>query len=123
MDRIERINETMKREIGLIVHTEVKDPRLQFVTITQVDVSRDLQHARVSFSVLGNSLQVEKVLDGLNSAKGFIRKLIGQRIRMRFTPDIEFIHDRSLEYSARIEQALEEIRHEPKKDSARNSKT
>ena len=113
----------MKREISTIVHLELKDPRLQFVTITQVDVSRDLQHARVSFSVLGNTLAVEKALNGLNSAKGLIRKLIGERIRMRFTPEIEFLHDRSLEYSARIEQALEEIRHEPKKDSSGNSET
>ena len=121
MDRIDRINETMKREISTIVHMELKDPRLQFVTITRVDVTRDLQHARVSFSVLGNTLAVEKALTGLNSAKGLIRKFIGERIRMRFTPEIEFLHDRSLEYSARIEQALEEIRHEPKKDSSGDS--
>ncbi len=117
MSRIDRINQTMKREISLIVHSEVKDPRLEFVSITQVEVSRDLQHARVFFSVLGDQSQAGKAEDGLNSAKGFIRKLVGQRIRMRFTPEIEFIYDRSIEYSARIEQTLEEIRHESEGDS------
>lgn len=113
MSRMDRINETMKREIGLIVTAEVKDPRLEFVTITQVEVTRDLQHARIFFSVLGDQQKIVRAQEGLNSAKGFIRRLIGQRIRMRFTPDIEFVYDRSLEYSARIEKTLEEIRHEP----------
>ncbi len=118
MDRMDRVNQAIKETIGIIVHSEVKDPRLEFVTITQVQVSRDLQHARVSFSVLGNSLQATKALEGLNSAKGFIRKLVGQRVKMRFTPDIDFVHDKSLEYSARIEQALEEIRNDAKKNPA-----
>ena len=117
MGRMDKINEAMRREIGEIILKEIKDPRLEFVSITQVNVSRDLQHARVFFSSLGDQGRALKALEGLNSAKGFIRKLVGQRVRMRFTPDIEFVHDRSLEYSARIEQTLEEIRHESEGDS------
>ena len=120
MSRMDRINQTIKREVSLIVHSEVKDPRLQFVTIHHVDVSRDLQHARVYFSVLGNSTEAVKAEEGLNSARGFIRKLVGQRVRMRYTPEIEFIFDKTIEYSARIEETLEDIRNEPNRSSESN---
>lgn len=112
MNRMDKINQRIKREVGDIVLKELKDPRLEFVTITQVEVTRDLQRARVYFSVLGKQEQVQKVQTGLTSARGFVRKLIGQRVRLRYTPDIEFIYDHSIEYSARIETALQEIHHE-----------
>ncbi len=112
MNRMDKINQRIKREVGDIVLKELKDPRLEFVTISQVEVTRDLHYAKVYFSVLGNQEQVEKVQTGLSSARGFVRKLIGQRVRLRYTPDIEFIYDHSIEYSARIEAALQEIRNE-----------
>ena len=112
MNRMDKINQRIKREIGDIVLKELKDPRLEFVTVTQVEVTRDLQHAKVYFSVLGKPEQVEKARTGLLSARGFVRKLIGQRVRMRHTPDIEFILDQSLEYGARIESKLQEIHRE-----------
>ena len=121
MARIDRINQTMKREISSILQAEVKDPRLQFVTINQVEVSRDLQHARVYFSILGDPSQTEKVEEGLNSARGFVRKLVGQRVRMRYTPEIEFVFDRSVEYGARIEETLEDIRSESNRSSQSHS--
>lgn len=125
MGRIEKINQLMKEEISKIIQFEVKDPRLKFVTIIQVEVSRDLQHARVYFSVLGNREKVRLTQEGLNRAKGFIRRLIGQYIRMRYTPEIEFIFDRSLEYSMAIEEVLERIKDEgkPHRKSPRNHQT
>ena len=116
MGRIEKINQAVKREVSSIIHSELKDPHLEFITITQVEVSRDLQHARVYFSVLGDKEKIAMGEQGLNRARGFVRKLIGQRIRMRFTPEIEFIYDRSVEYSMRIEEALEELKNEPGRD-------
>ena len=112
MNRMDKINQRIKREVGDIVLKELKDPRLEFVTITHVEVTRDLQHAKVYFSVLGKEEQVEKARAGLLSARGFVRKCIGQRVRLRYTPDIEFIYDRAIEYSARIEAALQEIHNE-----------
>lgn len=112
MRRMDKVNQRMKEEIGEIVLHELKDPRLEFVTITQVVVSRDLQHARVYYSVLGTEEQVKRAKSGLASARGLIRRLIGERVRMRYTPEIEFIRDPSLEYSARIEAALKEIHRE-----------
>ena len=116
MRRMDKVNQRMKEEIGDIVLNELKDPRLAFVTIVEVIVSRDLQHAKVYYSVLGTQDQIKKAKDGLLSARGFVRKLIGQRVRMRYTPDIEFIFDSSLEYSARIEGTLQEIHRELGKD-------
>ena len=117
MQRTSRINETMKREIGNIVLMEIKDPRVKLVTITAVNVSKDLQHARVYFSVLGNSQQTSEAQAGLDSARGYIRKLIGARVRMRYTPEIEFIYDETIEYSDRIERTLEDLKNESKKNS------
>lgn len=116
MARIDRVNQAVKREVSSIIHSELKDPRLEFVTILQVEVSRDLQHARIFFSVLGDDKKADSAQQGLESAQGFIRKLIGQRVRMRYTPEIEFIFDRSVEYSVRIEEALEELKNEPNRD-------
>ena len=112
MGRIDKINQMIKREVGEIIFKEIKDPRLEFVTITEVVVTKDLQHAKIYYSVLGNKDQAQKTQEGLSSARGFIRKLIGQRVRMRYTPEVEFIFDPTIEYSARIEAALEEIHHE-----------
>ncbi len=116
MGRIERINQLMKREISLIIQQEIKDPRLQFVTITNVDVSRDLQHARVYFSVLGNGKKSREAQEGLTSARGFVRKVVGGRVDMRYTPEIDFIYDESIEYAARINEAIEKVRLESKDD-------
>src|SRR3990167_2660939 len=117
MGRIERVNQAIKEEVSNIVLREVKDPRLQFVTITHVDVSRDLQHARVYFTVLGNEEKTREAQSGLNSAKGFIRRLVGQRVNMRYTPEIEFIFDKSVEYGMQIEEILGKIRNVHQKDS------
>src|SRR3989338_5003134 len=107
MARIDKVNEAVKREISSIVQKEVKDPRLNFVTIAEVDVSKDLQHARVYYSVLGNESKAKSAQIGLDSAKGFVLKLVGQRVRMRYTPEIEFIFDTSIRYGARIDEVLE----------------
>ena len=120
MARIDRINHQMKKEISDIVLREMNDPRVEFVTITEVLVSRDLQHAKVYFSVLGNESQARKAEEGLLSARGLVRKLIGERIRMRYTPEIQFIYDESIATSARIETMLGKINRESDKDYHNN---
>ena len=118
INRMEKVNAQIKREIGtMILMGEINDPRLKFVTITYAQVSKDLRYARVGFSVLNNNPQeVKDVQQGLNSARGYVRKLIGERIKMRFTPEINFIYDRSLEYSDQINRTLEEIKRENKNE-------
>lgn len=119
MARLQKITKALKKEISNIIHDELKDPRLGFVTISRVELTQDLRNAKVFFSVLGNLKDYKKTKDALDSASGFIRREISQRIRLRFTPEIVFKEDRSTEYSIRIQEVLEEINklNEPKKSS------
>lgn len=124
MSRHDKVEHQLQKEISNIIHDEIKDPRLGFVTVTSVELSQDLRHAKVFFSVLGKEQDYEKTKEALDSAAGFVRKLIGERIRLMFVPEIFFREDRSSEYSARIQEILEEIKdlNEPKKSNRRNKK-
>ena len=95
MGRMDRINQLMKREVGSIIQKEFQDPRLMFVTILSVEVSPDLHNAVVNYSVLGDEKQLQAIAKALESLSGYIRKLIGQRIRLRYTPKVSFVYDKS----------------------------
>ncbi|MBU1727209.1 MAG: 30S ribosome-binding factor RbfA [Candidatus Omnitrophica bacterium] len=110
MSRQERVAEAIKKEVSLIVHDELKDPRLGFVTIVRAEITHDLRYAKVFFSVLGNEEQYEKTQEALDSAQGYIRKLVSEKINLRFSPEIIFRPDKSAEYSVKIQQVLEEIK-------------
>lgn len=112
--RINRVGEQMKKELGEIISRKIKDPRIGFVTVTDVQVTGDLQQAKVFISVLGDDAQKENTLKGLAKAKGFIRTEIGQRIRLRKTPEIIFEFDESIDYGNRIESLLTKIQSEEK---------
>lgn len=124
MLRHEKITQAIKREISNIIHDELKDPRLGFVTITRVEMTADLRYAKVFFSVLGKEEERKKTKEALDSAIGYIRRLIAQRIRLRFTPEIMFREDRSIEYSIQIENLLNEleVKNEPKKGNRQHKK-
>ncbi|MBS4217707.1 30S ribosome-binding factor RbfA [Bacillus sp. FJAT-49711] len=108
--RANRVGEQMKKELGEIISRKIKDPRIGFVTITDVHVTGDLQQATVYISVLGDEEQKVNTLKGLAKAKGFIRSEIGQRIRLRKTPEISFEFDESIGYGNRIESLLKQIK-------------
>lgn len=110
MARIERVTEAIKKEASIIIHDKLKDPRLGFVTISRVEMTQDLRYAKIFFSVLGKEEDYQKTKNALNSASGFIRRLIARRINLKFAPEIGFKEDRSGEYSIRIQKALEEIK-------------
>lgn len=110
--RANRVGEQMKKELGEIIGRKIKDPRVGFVTVTDVQVTGDLQQATVFISVLGDEEQRENTLRGLAKAKGFIRSEIGQRIRLRKTPEILFEFDESIDYGNRIESLLHQIQDE-----------
>jgi len=107
--RPNRVGEQMKKELGEIISRKIKDPRIGFVTVTDVNVTGDLQQATVYISVLGDQTQRENTLKGLAKAKGFIRSEIGQRIRLRKTPEITFEFDESIDYGNRIDTLLHQI--------------
>ncbi len=112
--RANRIGEQMKKELGEIIGRKIKDPRIGFVTVTDVQLTGDLQQATVYISVLGDELQRENTLKGLAKAKGFIRSEIGQRIRLRKTPEIIFEFDESIDYGNRIDLLLHQIHEDDK---------
>ncbi len=117
MSRQDKVAEAIKQEISLIIHDELKDPRIGFVTITKVEMMHDLSYAKVFFSVLGSEEESRKTKEALDSGLGFIRKLVAGRINLRFAPEIAFQEDKSTEYSIHIQELLNEIRgeDEPKK--------
>jgi ribosome-binding factor A len=107
--RANRVGEQVKKELSDIIGRKIKDPRIGFVTVTDVQVSGDLQQAKVYISVLGDEEQRENTLKGLAKAKGFIRSEVGQRIRLRKTPEIIFEWDESMEYGNRINSILHQL--------------
>jgi ribosome-binding factor A len=107
--RANRVAEQMKKELGDIISRKIKDPRIGFVTVTDVEVTGDLQQAKVYISVLGEEKQKNNTLLGLAKAKGFIRSEIGKRIRLRKTPELAFEFDEAVEQGNRIEYLLKEL--------------
>lgn len=110
--RSERVQEALRQEISKIVHEEIKDPRIGFITITKVELTKDLRHAKVYFSILGDAKDNSKALQGLNSAKGYIKNIVADRIKLRFVPEIAFKVDESLHYTQEIFDLLNRIRNE-----------
>jgi ribosome-binding factor A len=110
--RPQRLALEIQHEISLILFRNMKDRRIGFVTITGVEMSPDLRHARIYVSTLGSDAEKKVSLDTLNHAAGWIRRELGQRIRMKFLPEIVFRIDSSQEYGERIDRLLDEI-HEP----------
>ena len=108
--RVEKVQELMKQEISQIIQRELKDPRIGFVTVTSVECTGDLREAKIYVSLMGSEQQVKDSWAGLNRGLGFIRREIGKRIRLRFTPELTFELDKSLDYSAHIQELLLKIK-------------
>ncbi len=107
--RIEKLQELIKQEMSKMLLREIKDPRIGFVTVTDVEMTGDLREAKIFVSIMGGEDKVQESLKGLQSALGFIRREIGRRIKIRFTPEISFALDTSLDYSEKIQKILLDI--------------
>lgn len=108
--RPERAGNQILEYISQLLSREINDPRIGVVTLTGADVSRDLRHARIYFSMLAARETKEQVLSGLRSATGFIRAKMARELRLRFVPEIEFIYDDTQEKAQRIEQLLRQVK-------------
>ncbi len=108
--RANRVAEEIKREITQMLRTEIKDPRIGFVTITGVKVTPDIRYAKVFVSVYGNDESKSQSLEALEKAKGFVRSELGKRMRLRYTPEISFKFDPSIEHGAKIMKLLAEVK-------------
>jgi ribosome-binding factor A len=107
--RRERVGDLVKREIAQIIEHELKDPGIGFVTLTGVDMSGDLRQAKVFYSVLGDQDSKEKSAAALGRARGFVQREIGRRLRLRYTPEISFCFDASVERGAHIEELIQRM--------------
>lgn len=107
--RSQRVSDLLREEIAEIIMRRLKDPRLGFVTVTGVDITEDLKIAKVFVSVLKQEDR-ELTLEILNSARSFVRSEVAKRVRMKVIPSIEFRIDESIEYGARIDRLLKEIK-------------
>jgi ribosome-binding factor A len=107
--RLDRVNQLIKEEVSLLLQRELKDPRLGFVTVTDVETTSDLRQAKVFVSVLGNEEQWAASLAALASAKGFIRSWLRGHLDLRVTPLLEFRADRSMEQAAHIQALLRRL--------------
>lgn len=108
--RAERVAEMIKQEISQLLHRGLKDPRIGFVTITDAEVTGDLRSAKVYISVYGNEKQKHDSMEGLQAATGFIRREIGKFLKLRFTPELTFKFDESVEYGTRINEVITDLK-------------
>jgi len=108
--RPERLAEAIKKEVSDLLKEELKDPRIGFVSITSVEVSKDLRYANIYISVFGEKAEQKASLEALKNASGFIRSELARRIRLRYTPEIVFKLDESIERGSRLIALMNEVR-------------
>ncbi|MCZ6907749.1 MAG: 30S ribosome-binding factor RbfA [Deltaproteobacteria bacterium] len=108
--RSERIGELILEYVSQLLIRQINDPRIGDVTLTGAEVSRNLRHARIYFSILAEKEPRGEVLNGLRSATGFIRSKIARELALRFVPEIEFVYDNTQEKAQRIEQLLRQVK-------------
>ena len=110
--RPERVQEALRQEISRILQNEIRDPRIGFLTVTYLELTKDLRYARVYFSVLGEGKDKELALKGLNSAKGYIKSLLSEKIKLRFMPEIVFKIDNSFDNTKHVYDLLDKLKKE-----------
>jgi ribosome-binding factor A len=113
--RQEKVKEFLKIEVSNIILKEIRDPRLGFVTVTGADVSKDLRHATIFISVMGDDEQRQDSIAILQKASGFIRSEFGRKSTMKLIPQISFKLDTAVEHGVRIFELLQQVKHEPEK--------
>ena len=107
--RLDRVNQLIKEEISLVLQREMKDPRLGFITVTEVETANDLRVAKVFVSVFGDEATWTASLTALKSARGFIRHWLRSHLDLRVTPELDFRPDRSMAHAARIQELLQHL--------------
>jgi ribosome-binding factor A len=107
--RSERVSRHIRSTLADVLRRHVKDPRLQRVTITDVDVSTDLRLAKIYFVTASDEEKIQRVLDGFQKARPYIKRLLGQELGLRYMPDLRFYYDDSLDHGARMEALFRSI--------------
>lgn len=108
--RSERVGELLLEVIAELLRRDIHDPRLQWLNLTGVKVSKDLRHAQVFFNLLGIGADRDEVMAGLKSAGGFLRSRVGKKLNLRFVPAIEFVYDETEDEARRIDALLNKVK-------------
>jgi ribosome-binding factor A len=111
--RTDRVADSLRKELSVLLMREVRDPRVALATISRVQVARDLGHARIWISVLGDEETRQQTMAGIEHAKGFLRSQIGRRLKLRVTPELAFELDRGAEYLQDMTELLDKLNKEP----------
>lgn len=106
--RMRRVNEALKEVLSARLAEGLADPRIGFVTVTAVDTSPDLRHARVYVSVLGTEDERERTLEGLQASHGYLQQQVARELRLKRTPTLQFVYDESIQTGMRITELLED---------------
>jgi ribosome-binding factor A len=106
--RKDRVNEQIRRELAELIRTELKDPRVGMVSLTDVEVTPDYAHAKVFFTTLAGDEALAEVVVGLSKAAGFLRRELGRRIRIHTIPELHFVHDQSLQRGSSLSQLIDQ---------------
>ena len=112
-----RVGDQILKELAELIAQKVRDPRVKGVTLTGIRMSNDLKNARVFYSVMGDEPEIGRIQIGLDSAKGFIKRHLGQKVTLRYIPEIIFQYDPTLEMGNKIEKLFQKIEKEESKDS------
>ena len=106
--RLRRVADQIQRELSGLLRAELRDPRVGMITLTGVEVSPDLAHAKIFFTTLGDSGALARTEAGLKGAAGFLRSELGQRLKLRVTPELRFVYDASVERGVRLSRLIDD---------------
>ena len=119
--RVERVNQLLREELSHLAQRQLKDPRLRtLMTITEVDVSPDLRHARVYVSVMGDAEEQQAAIEALSAAAGFLHRALRGRLKLRHVPDLHFQHDRAMEHGSHLLTLIDQVSHATVQDEGRD---
>lgn len=107
--RKDRLEELIKRIVSEIIFRELKDPRIGFVTVTGVELSKDMAEAKIGISILGTSTEVRKSMEGIRSSSGYVQKLLGKELQIRSVPRVHFFLDKSVEEGVELVNRIEKL--------------
>jgi len=110
---MQRIDHELQKVIGTLISQELKDPRLGFTTVTRVEVTQDLRHAKVFVSIIGDRHVAKQTMDALEHAARYLRGGVGQQIKLRHTPELQFVEDRSTERAINLTKTLRSAQSPP----------
>ncbi len=112
-ERLRRVNSLLQQEVGLIINRDLQNSKMQFVTVLRADISCDLRSGRIFVSILcKDKKDIDEIVEYLNQSAGYVQKLLGKRVRLRYMPKLRFIYDDIIEHRIRVQKVLDKIKRE-----------